>query len=734
MGLPVSKNPLITKWSTIFDILENKSEISDSELNQLAQSTGFTVSALYAMLGLDVASGDNTVVKNVNQFTDDGPLLVRNPEDPTKYIINPNFNAGLEILFNGQELVDDKGKKVGKMITKIDLAGTVTAVGRGSGLVKIQIGDNMNSSGWNIVDGKGSDGTVNDVGTTTGRAPEDDGASFSMGNWSVGNDVPFTTSSTITYTSLKGTPTTDTEVNPYKVYTSDAAGKNVITNPTSASIKNKYERDGYVHLNDGDNVWTITVFGPDGTTILRQATVTDTVAIKYFDKTIKPTDTVNPDYISEFIDPETEEKAKTYEGSSTGIVKYTDDSIAEDGIESDVLSPMQIEFNYPSAVGARIIRSFTINLEEIVPNGDRVKVVIELNNNTKDQTLFYLQSATPAIADLTLALSTEKFVYYSGVKYYGIGTTFKLTSTNTSITNLNNQLGIGSGAKLDLSDSSKQNNTALTLFSSITDVATGTFSAPLINYSTAWNNACGYSKDGFAIADDKYITTPSITMVPKNAFSVATAISATNIAKVASIPNCLVNTWYNDSDDVVENFKSETYRMTASLVLWSDDENDPEEISLLTPGNTDLQVIPGIGLCYPSKNYTGFTPSALNYSGCSGERSFIRKFSEQGAYQVLTLTVTHNKHLHASSGTDYLVAGKIRFEFSMDGSTWYNISYAKPQNETTQGTSDSSFEERSTKFVFKAPSGFVNNFFYLRVKMTDNQGIIIKSITWNIPK
>ena len=194
-----------------------------------------------------------------------------------------------------------------------------------------------------------------------------------------------------------------------------------------------------------------------------------------------------------------------------------------------------------------------------------------------------------------------------------------------------------------------------------------------------------------------------------------------------------MNTYVNNSTDLVENFKSETYRMTEGLVLWSEDEDKhPEQTSLLTPGNTDLQVIPGIGLCYPSKNYTRFTPSALNYSGCSGERSFIRKFFNQGAYQVLTLTVTHNKHLHASSGIDYLVEGKIRFEFSMDGSTWYNISYAKPQNETTQGTSDSSFEAGSTKFVFKAPSGFVNNFFYLRVKMTDNQGIIIKSITWNV--
>ena len=58
MGLPISKNPLITKWSTVFNILKNRTEISEEELKQLAESIGFTVSALYDMLGL-TASNEN---------------------------------------------------------------------------------------------------------------------------------------------------------------------------------------------------------------------------------------------------------------------------------------------------------------------------------------------------------------------------------------------------------------------------------------------------------------------------------------------------------------------------------------------------------------------------------------------------------------------------------------------------------------------------------------------------
>ena len=53
MGLPVSKNPLLTKWSTIFNILRDKTEIGEEEIQQMLDSTGFTVTALYEMLGAE---------------------------------------------------------------------------------------------------------------------------------------------------------------------------------------------------------------------------------------------------------------------------------------------------------------------------------------------------------------------------------------------------------------------------------------------------------------------------------------------------------------------------------------------------------------------------------------------------------------------------------------------------------------------------------------------------------
>ena len=725
MGLPSFKNPLITKWSTIFNIIGNKSELDDVDILNMSESTGLTVSALYDMLGLtsyDTSDPDNIkkdndeTLANVRQFNNNGPILIRNPENTSKYIVNPNYNPGLEILFNGQELANG----LGKMITKIDLSGTVTPTGEGNGLVKIQIGDNMNSSGWNTTDGKGSNATVADVATTKGRTPYvDSDANYSVGDWGTDVATQFTTSANISYTSKKTTN-----------------GKT----------------DGYVHLNDGSNEWRIRVFGSDNTTLLSEATIEDYVTIDYSDNTLEAMQDILLNATSgTFYNP------TTGKGCSTGAVLPGSVYVAN-SISSSVQSVMQLEANYPSAVGARIIRSFTINLDAIVPNGGRVMIVIELNGNVKTQTLFYLKGYTPNISTLYLYPSTSAFVYYSGIKYFGRGSEFTLKAPTDSITNLNNQLGLHSsvamqsgkgGQKIIAIDDSKQDTTSISLFNDsifTSGVATGVIGGDiLLGSSTNWNNVCGFLKV-FQLNNDKYVTKPNIGLTPANAFSLGNKKNSVFIPNESSTPSsdpmeCLINTYSNASSDTEDAFHNETKRL--SLVQLPNSEISFEAYNTSTSliDNDGLQVIPGVGLVYPSKNYAINTrPLAVeanntpqpNYSGCSGVRSFIRKFSRQGAYQVLTLTVTHNKHLHASSGTDYLVAGKIRFEFSMDGSTWYNISYAKPQNETTQGTSDSSFETGSTKFVFRAPSGFVNNFFYLRVKMTDNQGIIIKSITWTI--
>ena len=684
----------------------------------MVESTGFTVSALYEMLGLtasnktsddfvplDEAEDPSTIqnngstLDNVHQFTANGPLLVRNAENPKKYIINPMYNAGLEILFNGQELTDDSGKKVGKMITKIDLAGTVTAIGKGSGLVKIQIGDNMNSSGWNIVDGKGSDGTVPDISTTNGRVPDDTGASFSMGNWETGTLQPFTKTASVSYTSHKLIKTKDTEVKEYKVYRKSDGS--IVSNPVSSSMSTYYEWDGFTHLNDGDNIWNITVYGPDGTTVLRKAKVVDKVKANYSDKSIYPTELVDASNTK-------------FAGSSTGTVVYTTGS---NGISTSVISPMEVEFNYPSAVGARIIRKFTIDLSAIVPTGNRVKIVIELNGNTKEQTFFYLTSQTPTIANAKMEVEQDnaKYVWYSGVQYYGAGSTFKFSTSSDAISHLNNQMGVGSGNKLDLTDVSKKDTTTVSLFNTSTygDIATGTFGTPTVNCSTVWNDKCDFSKTGIGVTANKYVTDPGISIKPINAFGSGTAVSGI-------LANHLINTYTNSSTDLIEYFTSETYRRVSSSVgtLWGDTQ---KQTSLV--GTTDLQVIPGVGLMYPSKNYTSFSPFKLNYASCSGDRSYVRLFKKAGSLPGGTLTFSHDTSIKAG-----LDAGNMRIYGSKDGVTWWDISYATPEDANTLGQAASTFGSTSSNIVFLWKDGDASGQFYVKVVMKKGFAPIITKI------
>jgi hypothetical protein len=202
-------------------------------------------------------------------------------------------------------------------------------------------------------------------------------------------------------------------------------------------------------------------------------------------------------------------------------------------------------------------------------------------------------------------------------------------------------------------------------------------------------------------------------MVPKNAF-------ASGTAKVASIPNCLVNTWSDDSSKLIENFKSELYRRTEELEIWTATN---KQTALNAAGNTDLQIIPGIGLCYPSKNYTGYTPSALNYSSCAGDHSYIRLFEKSGSLPGGTLTFSHNTAI--STG---LSNGNMRVYASKDGVTWWDIVSISP-GAVKIGTTASDFTKTtSSVIVFNWIDGDANGQFYVKIVMRKGFAPIITKI------
>lgn len=125
--------------------------------------------------------------------------------------LNPEYNPGINLAFNN--------KIIEYGATKITFAGTVTTTKLDNGEVKVQIGENMNSSSWNTTDGK-TTGTVGQISTSDALLN--------------GNTVKVTNTASNTFTST-----------------------------------------GSVHFDEGDNLWQIVVTA-NGENIV-EAQLTDTL-------------------------------------------------------------------------------------------------------------------------------------------------------------------------------------------------------------------------------------------------------------------------------------------------------------------------------------------------------------------------------------------------------------------------------------------------------------------------
>ena len=556
---------------------------------------------------------------------------------PSSVLINPDtgklnqeFNPGVEIKFNNNTV------QIGA--TTINFAGTVTTTDLGDGEVKIQIGDNMNSSSWNSTDGKNSDGTVTDISTSNAVCPDASGATFKVGNWSAGATIQATKNASASFTSA-----------------------------------------GNVHFDDGDNVWTVTVFDADGTTELRKATITDNVSIDY-------------------------EQAEGGTNSgltfSPGTVQY---SIGSNGISTSIAN-QAVEDNYPTAVGARAKRTFTFNLSQIVPNGGRVKIKIEgCGGSFTSKDFFFCNGVTPTIASATLAVNSASTKKISGVEYLTSGTTFTLTTGN--LTNLNNQLII-SGNKVTFS--SATNITAPSA------VGGTTFDGVMVGATNAYDNVSTYSNSGIAIAGNKNVTSASIIVTPVNYFGTGSGATAT-------LSSILINTFATTaSTDTTESFLNEGKRLITDSMPAETNFNSNNTLV----GTNELQVVPGVGLQYPKTNYSAYTTPAgnPNYSGMTGSKYFTRKFVKAGSLPGATLNFTSS-----ASVSSAVSAGNLKFLVSKDGTTWWNATFGGPGNQL--GTSSSVFNSTSNKVVFNWSDGDANGFFYLKIEANENFAQQIKSIT-----
>lgn len=576
-------------------------------------------SSLYDVLsGLHANDGKiNDKVNNVltGLFGLTGSIAGTSAELPSGSLFDPEtgklrdiYAPGVDVYFNNT--------LISKGVSEVKFAGTVTTTEYAEGKVKVQIGDNMNSSSWNDSDGK-TNGSVTDISTTAGY--------------------------------LNGLPVQGTKV----------------ASNTFASSEN-------VHFDDGDNVWTITLKS-DGV-VKTQATVTDTIEIDYTDEDVEGGKTSGLTWTS--VGP-------TYSTGSTGITTSINNKAVED--------------NYPTAVGARGKRSFTIDLSTFAEAGKPAQIIIEGPGGTfTSKTFYYVTGETPVVASATLTINdgaTTKTV--SGIKYYTSGTKFTLSTGD--ITNLNNQLET-SGNKLTFTGSN---------VSAPSNVAGHSYAAPLVDATSGYNNVCTYSKNNIDIASSKNASSASVTITPHNFFGDGSAVTATT-------SNVLINTYGTSSTALVENCQEESYRKSSSNTAQA-------FTSSAALAADELLVIPGTGIQYPAAtDWTAYAPNGDNAAADLSERGtetryFTRYFTKSGSLTGGTIRVT------ASANPSALI-----FQVSKNGTTWYNINHTKadlPKISTAQSTFGT-----TSNLVFEFADGNADNGMYFRVGMTSEQIIKITKI------
>lgn len=194
-----------TTENTVRDEIDSINELLDGSTSgsgSLSQRVGFVETAVGAPSGIIDTSGAILVEMNAAGEVQEGTGIWK---------LNPEYNPGINLAFNN--------KVIEYGATKITFAGTVTTTKLDNGEVKVQIGENMNSSSWNKTDGK-TTGTVNQIKTSNAL--------------------------------LNGS-----------------------TVKVTKDISHSFTSSNSVHFDDGDNVWQI-VITAGGTSIV-EAKMTDTL-------------------------------------------------------------------------------------------------------------------------------------------------------------------------------------------------------------------------------------------------------------------------------------------------------------------------------------------------------------------------------------------------------------------------------------------------------------------------
>jgi hypothetical protein len=194
------------------------------------------------------------------------------------------------------------------------------------------------------------------------------------------------------------------------------------------------------------------------------------------------------------------------------------------------------------------------------------------------------------------------------------------------------------------------------------------------------------------------------------------------------------------STATVEYFNVESQRLTNALAAW----NSTVSLADGAAGAEGLMVADG-ALQYPAGTFTGYnngltidptgsgTPAVFDgstqpdYSACSGERSFVRKFTRDGSHSGGKIKFKHSASIAAAIKAGTLKVSVAKTVKGAFGGKWYDIGFgydkvttgAYVPEEEECGKSSSEYNTEDTTMVFSFDDGDSENDIYVKIRMTD---------------
>lgn len=320
----------------------------------------------------------------------------------------------------------------------------------------------------------------------------------------------------------------------------------------------------------------------------------------------------------------------------------------------------------------------TINVGSLFPNGGRFnwKVVHNngegsgANNNgsvtagvyeyTKVTPIFYDNDGTTSSAKISGGVAFDEqsatLVYYSGVAFYGIGSSFSFTASQIDLLN---DITIPTTNQITLACTNLATSGSFAGYADGTKPGVG---AAITGWTLDWN------KSGLTYSRTLVVNTSS-TYVP--GFSTNNTISSSPVSYVtgtiydygsvgssqSTSRTMLFDTYTPSSVTYANNpIDSENGRLSMTGVMSSGSSAFDSTLSLTSSNTDELQYIFG-RVIYPQTNFTAFYPrvnwtASVNYSSLSGSNKTFTVYTNINTGTTTTLTLNDYRWHVTSYGKD----------------------------------------------------------------------------------